>query len=267
MNQHKRIYIFLGPPGAGKGSLSQLCTKRLGWRQLSTGNLCREHIARQSDIGKQIDFAIKSGKLISDSLVIDMVYEWLSKELAAEQEIDRDTARRAETSQAESAAGGMVKSAPEASEGDSAVSRTVILDGFPRTMMQARALHELIETMEGVALHLVHLKLSDEEIVHRLAARSVCQNEKCQRVYSLHKHSHLQPVKYMTCNECEAPLIRRSDDEETAIVERLKIYHAHEDEMLSFYKDIGHHVRVIPVDAPLEDVYSTFLEATGHASI
>ena len=72
LQKQKSIFIFLGPPGSGKGSLSQFCVKRLGWQQLSTGNLCREHIARQTEIGKQIDFAIKSGKLISDSLIIEM---------------------------------------------------------------------------------------------------------------------------------------------------------------------------------------------------
>ncbi len=255
---NKRIYIFLGPPGAGKGSLSQLCTKRLGWRQLSTGNLCREHIARQTQIGKEIDFAIKSGKLISDSLVIDMVHDWLSKELLAEQAVDREKA----ASQSRQ----VVPVQSDAPQGE-VISRTVILDGFPRTKLQAHALHELIEKMVGVDLHVVHLKLTDEEIMYRLRARSVCQNEKCQRVYSLHKHSHLQPVKYMTCNECEAPLVRRLDDEEAAIVERLKIYHTHQDEMLSFYEEVGHPVRALPVDAPLEEVYGTFLTVTGHKSI
>lgn len=250
MKTDKRIYIFLGPPGAGKGSLSQLCTKRLGWKQLSTGNLCREHIAQQTEIGKHIDFAIKSGKLIADSLIIDMVQDWINKELAAEAVHDEETAQQhAQASEL------LIR------------ARTVILDGFPRTLAQARALHALIEKMEGIALHLVHLKLSDEEIKYRLQARSVCQNEKCQRVYSLHKHSHLEPVKYMTCNECEAPLVRRSDDEENAIMERLRVYHGHEQEMLNFYEEVGHKVHLLEVNAPLEEVYSLFLTATGHKAI
>ena len=65
----KQVYIFVGPPGAGKGSLSRYVLKSLGWVQLSTGNLCRKHIAEQTSIGKEIDFAIKSGKLISDNLI------------------------------------------------------------------------------------------------------------------------------------------------------------------------------------------------------
>lgn len=234
----KKIYIFLGPPGVGKGSLSQLCTKRLGWKQLSTGNVCREHISQQTEIGKQIDFAIKSGKLISDSLMIDLVQDWLHRQFTGDQPAEQNAT----------------------------VSTTIILDGFPRTVPQARALHDLIRKMTGVDLHVVHLKLSDEEIKYRLQARSVCQNDKCQRVYSLHKHSHLQPVKYMTCNECEAPLVRRSDDEEIAIVERLKTYHAHEKEMLDFYDEVGHAVRALHVDAPLEEVYGTFLTAIGHTT-
>ena len=80
MKRRKDIVIFLGPPGSGKGSLSQLCVKRLGWHQLSTGNLCREHIARGTEIGTQIDFAIKSGKLIADSLILEMVHDWLRED-------------------------------------------------------------------------------------------------------------------------------------------------------------------------------------------
>ncbi len=73
MSTERSIVIFIGPPGAGKGSLSQLCVKELGWAQLSTGNLCRYHITEQTELGKQIDLAIKSGKLISDGVIVDMV--------------------------------------------------------------------------------------------------------------------------------------------------------------------------------------------------
>src|SRR5438105_2140053 len=101
------IFIFLGPPGSGKGSVSRLCIKDLGWVQLSTGNLCRKHIAKQTEIGKEIDFAIKSGKLVSDDLITNMVLEWFQK--------DFDD------------------------------SHTVILDGYPRTIMQAQAFTKLFD--------------------------------------------------------------------------------------------------------------------------
>ena len=107
MNPKKSVFIFIGPPGSGKGTLSHLCVSSLRWVQLSTGNLCRKHIAEQTEIGKQIDFALKSGKLVSDSLINAMVHDWFSMTI---QEADN-----------------------------------IILDGYPRTVAQAEALHEYLQ--------------------------------------------------------------------------------------------------------------------------
>ena len=92
----ERIVLFVGPPGSGKGTLSQKCVQELGWKQISTGDLCRAHIANETEIGKKIDFAIKSGKLVDDGLISQMVFEWFSEQ----------------------------KNGPH----------TVILDGYPRTV-------------------------------------------------------------------------------------------------------------------------------------
>ena len=70
--------LFLLDPQVQVRDLYLIYVLELGWEQLSTGNLCRKHISEQTSIGKQIDFAIKSGKLISDRLMTDMVDEWLS---------------------------------------------------------------------------------------------------------------------------------------------------------------------------------------------
>ncbi len=220
----KQIVLFLGPPGAGKGSLSQLCVKRLGWQQLSTGNLCREHIAQGTELGKEIDFAIKSGKLISDTMIIGMVDEWLATSMGG---------------------------------------HTVIFDGFPRTVPQAESLQKLLEARGDIALHLVRLVIPDKDLVYRLLARSICQYNSCQMVYSLHKLSAHSPTIVNVCNECDSPLIRRSDDEEAAITERLRIYHEHEKGLSSFYEKVGHPVSSVEAHMPLDEVYERLLETTG----
>ena len=223
MKRRKDIFIFFGPPGSGKGSLSQLCVKRLGWHQFSTGIYAESILLNKLRLAKQIDFAIKSGKLISDSLIIEMVDDWLSKMSEAEEPM------------------------------------SVIFDGFPRTVAQAQALHDLVKSHEQVQLKLVRLLLSDEEVLNRLVARSICKNNNCQSVYSLHKHSPLQPMKPMVCNECESPLMRRTDDEEKSIYERLRIYHKHEQDLLDFSQKVDKLVHAVEVDMPLEDVFAQFI--------
>lgn len=228
MITQRNIVLFLGPPGAGKGSLSQLCIKRLGWQQLSTGNLFREHIALGTELGKEVDFAIKSGKLISDSLVVDMVDVWLGRSMK---------------------------------------SQTVIFDGFPRTVPQAGSLQKLLESRGDISLHLVRLTIPDEDLMYRLLARSICQNNECQMVYSLRKGSGHSPSQLNTCDECNSPLMRRSDDDETSIKERLKIYHEHEQGLRLFYEASGYPVTSIEAHVPIEEVYERVVETTGFKNI
>lgn len=222
------IVIFLGPPGSGKGSLSQLCVEKLGWQQLSTGNLCRDHIARGTDIGKQIDFVIKSGKLISDSLILAMVQEWLTEHTTKE-------------------------------------SGAVIFDGFPRVLSQAHALHEQLAQFKDLRLFLVRLVLSDQEVMYRLLARSICQNNRCQRVYSLHAHSAHKPGRAMICDGCESPLVKRLDDEGSAIQERLRTHYEHEQALLDFYKTNGQPVTTIEAHVPLSEVYNELVGKIGYS--
>ncbi len=173
-NDFKDLIVFIGPPGAGKGSLSQLCTSQFGWMQLSTGFLCRKHIAEQTPIGKQIDFSMKSGKLVDDALIVQMVEEWL---------------------------------VAHASE-----YHGIILDGFPRTVTQAQALAALLsKKVPFCRLNVVRLTACDTTIVERLASRFVCENKDCQKVYSV-ADGALQPHKMGKCDDCSSSLVRRSDD-------------------------------------------------------
>lgn len=225
MEEQKSIYIFLGPPGSGKGSLSQLCEKRLGWIQLSTGDLCRQHIAEGTEIGKQMDFAIKSGTLISDSLIVQMVGSWL---------LDQRSSKN-----------------------------PVIFDGFPRTVPQVDALRHLLKDRGiNAQLVVVHLVLPDEVVEMRLKSRLICGNKDCQTVYSA-INARLAPRIEMQCDECSSSLVRRSDDHEDSIKERLLIYYKHKQGLLEFYKAIGQSILDLPAHGHVEEVFDSFQHIVG----
>lgn len=224
MSQPKEIYIFLGAPGAGKGTLAQACVEHFGWHQLSTGNLCRSHIARQTEIGKEIDFAIKSGKLVSDDLVTKMVEDCFLSEKRS--------------------------------------SQTVILDGYPRTVAQAIDLRNMIKSkFPGTHLRLVQLQVPDSVVVRRLTDRYTCQNERCQKVYSLAESAgNLSPDQSMICSKCGFALVRRKDDQEDSVKERLRIFHQHANALLDFFHKSGEVVITIDADAPFEVVFKKFIK-------
>lgn len=214
------IYVFLGPPGAGKGSLSQKCIAELNWRQLSTGMLCRKHIQAQTEFGKQIDFAIKSGKLIDDALIIGMVEQWLA---------------------------------------DHQNAQVIILDGFPRTLGQAVALQEFIESKGQFRLNVIQLTISNAVIFDRIAGRLMCQDSECQAVFSGIPGSTQAPKKSSVCDLCGGELTRRSDDQRESIQERLKIYEKHAGSLTDFYHKAGQEIHEINVEKPLEEVFKQFV--------
>ena len=219
--QRKEAYIFIGPPGSGKGSLSKLCTEQFGWTQLSTGNLCRKHIMEETEIGKQIDFTIKSGKLIPDDLITELVDEWL---------------------------GQMVQE-----------DKTVILDGFPRNASQVENLFRILrEKYASLKIKVVRFLISDETAARRICSRYVCVNKQCQAVYSGNAQSGLTSKEDMKCDACGAALGRRDDDSVETVMNRLKVYRDFEEDMLnSLVKAQGGMIDV-QVERPLQEIFDTF---------
>lgn len=221
MNKAKQVVIFVGPPGSGKGTLSRLCIEQLGWIQLSTGNLCRKHIAEQTSLGKLVDQAIKQGKLVDDQLIVTMVHDWM-----LEQKV---------------------------------IGQTIILDGYPRTLYQAQALVQFAEqSLSGVSLRVIRLVLDNERIVERITGRAICQNKDCQAVYSVIPGSLLNPRVDMVCDVCQTPLMRRVDDHPETVRDRLETYYRHEQELLSYYEQRG--VGFVPflVDRAVGQLFEDF---------
>jgi adenylate kinase len=220
------VFIFIGPPGAGKGSLSNLCINHFGWLQISTGNLCRKHIAEQTKIGKEIDLIIKSGKLINDDLITSMVVEWFSEN------VDKATG--------------------------------IIFDGYPRTVTQAETFDCMLKArFPHVRVKVVLFEITDDVVVNRLCSRYVCQNKECQAVYSRSSSSDLVSTDAMVCGLCSGQLGRREDDSEVAVRNRLDIYHRHEQQLLDFYRQDKIEIMRLDASKQLQQVFEDFVQVIG----
>ncbi len=221
------LYIFLGAPGSGKGSLAARSVQDFGWYQLSTGNLCRYHINAQTQQGLEMDLAIKSGKLVSDDLITGMVLDWLSHDVGVE---------------------------------------PFILDGFPRTEAQALALDSYIKEHGHYQCTVVYFDIDDVSVINRIGARCICSNKSCQAVYSSLSESVCKPKHHMVCDVCGSSLVRRVDDTKEAIEERLLVYKQHADKLLAFYREHNVPIVVLDARQPILKVYQDFKKMVGIAA-
>ncbi len=221
MSSIRQIIIFLGAPGSGKGTLSRMCVDKLNWKQLSTGDVCRQHVQAGTEIGKEIDFTIKSGKLVRDSVIIDMVAQWLFTQV---NDVD-----------------------------------SVILDGFPRTVVQAQSFIDMMhESFKDVSLKIYQLNVPDSEIVDRLSSRVVCSNKECQAIYS-DRVLGKEEWHSKKCDVCGHSLTKRNDDAPEKIYARLENYHFHIGQLLEFYRNMGFQVVDIDADIPTEEIFQEIL--------
>ena len=186
-----RAIVFLGPPGAGKGTQAKVIAERLGVPHLSTGDMFRDHVARGTELGRQARTIMEKGGLVPDELVTAMVAS----------RIQADDCRAG-----------------------------YILDGFPRTVAQAKALDDLIGgRWEGPVV--INLAVEYNKLIQRLTGRRSCPQ--CGAIYNVVLKP---PTREGVCDIDAATLIQRKDDEETVVRERMAAYDAQTRPLLEFYR-------------------------------
>ncbi len=187
--------IFIAPPAAGKGTVSDYLVSNYNYEHISTGDLLREEIKSGSDLGKEIDEIISNGGLVSDEFMIKLMEEKLTK-------LDKD--------------------------------KPFILDGFPRTILQAEKLDEMLITNKVINNLVIYLDISLDEALKRVMGRVICP--KCKRSYNL-TNDKLKPIKDNICDNCGIELEKRKDDNEETFKIRFESYLKNTKPILDYYKD------------------------------
>ncbi|CAF0908461.1 unnamed protein product [Brachionus calyciflorus] len=203
--------ILLGPPGAGKGTQAQKLIDRYNVCQLSTGDMIRDAISKETEVGKEMKSVYAAGGLISDDIVVNLVNENLNKE--------------------------------ECKNG-------FLLDGFPRTQVQAEKLDELLEGRNQKLDAVVEFKIDDSLLIRRITGRLI--HKASGRSY----HEEFHPPKVeMTDDVTGEPLERRADDNVDALKKRLENYHTQTAPLAHYYAQKGLH-KEIDASLPADVVHS-----------
>ncbi len=185
--------VFLGAPGAGKGTQAKKIQEKYQIPHVSTGDLLREAVVNKTKLGKVAKAAMDAGQLVSDEIVLAIIRERM---------------------------------------GFADTRRGFILDGFPRNLVQAQALDEMLEGL-GMPLDLaVHMVVDFDVLFRRLTGRRTCVG--CGRLYNIYTSP---PVMEGRCDHCGRRLKQRADDNEETISNRLRIYETQTKPVVDYYAE------------------------------
>ncbi|MCK8826220.1 adenylate kinase [Natroniella acetigena] len=205
------MYLLLvGPPGAGKGTQAKRLAKMYSIPHIATGDIFREAIKNETPLGKKAKEYIEQGKLVPDEVTIGMVEERLSRD--------------------------------DCQQG-------FILDGFPRTVNQANALTDILESLELALDAAVNIDVSDEEVIKRLSGRRVCSE--CGASFHV---EFSPPEEAGVCDECDGEVYQRDDDNPETIKERLVVYSDQTSPLIEYYQERDL-LRVIDGETTPEQVF------------
>jgi adenylate kinase len=189
--RHPRL-ILIGPPGSGKGTQATRICQRYGVPMISTGDILRAAVKAGTPLGQRVQSVLSSGALVDDALMIDLVRERLAQ--------------------------------PDTATG-------FVLDGFPRTIVQARALDAMLGDRSAQA---IVLEVPESELERRLTSRRICS--KCKTLYT---SASLYGSEEELCSKCGSILITRDDDNVETIRHRLLTYRNTAAPLIEHYRERG----------------------------
>ncbi len=207
--------ILLGPPGCGKGTQAQRMAEEYRIPQISTGDLFRKAVKERTALGQEAKKYMDQGKLVPDDIVVGMVEERLEEN---------------------DCKGGF------------------ILDGFPRTLEQAKKLDKLLKKKKLDIDSVVSIEVDDNEVVKRLSGRRTCR--KCGSMYHVFFNP---PGNEGVCDKCQGELYQRDDDHEDTIRTRLQVYHDQTAPLIKYYTDKGSLSRIEGVGS-IDDIFNRIEE-------
>ena len=201
--------IFIGPPGSGKGTQAKRLANRLAVPHISTGDMLREAVAEGTELGQQAAPIMAKGLLVSDDLMVGIINDRLAK--------------------------------PDAANG-------FILDGFPRTLVQAEKLDGIVGNGK-IGLRVLQLLVPDDAIVQRITLRRTCPQ--CGAIYHLENNP---PASDRVCDRDGAEVIARPDDNEEAVRKRLDVFHRDTVPVATYYKSKSI-LREVDGVGPVDEVF------------
>ena len=204
--------VLLGAPGAGKGTQSDKLVEEFGLCHISTGDILRQAVKDQTELGKKAKGFMDAVELVPDDLIVDLMEERFGQ--------------------------------PDTAKG-------VILDGFPRTTMQAVALDTMLAKLERPLDAALLVDVDPEVIINRLCSRRMCRA--C---------GYIGSVADEACPKCGGEMYQRDDDNETTVRNRLDVYEKSTAPLIDYYK--GHGIlKAVDGDRDIDEVYADVKEILG----
>src|SRR5258706_6223218 len=202
-------FVFLGPPGAGKGTQAALVSEKLGVPAIATGAIFRAAISKETALGKQVAQFVNSGLLVPDKLTNAVVADRLK---------EKDC------------------------------KRGFILDGYPRSLVQAKALDTFLLKEKTPLDAVLYFKVDANVVVDRMSKRRVCSQ--CGATYNLVSQP---PKREGKCDKCGGALMTRTDDTPESIRKRLEVYEKTTQPLLQYFEKKGV-LKIVDASRPVQDV-------------